>query len=141
LLFWMYHNDLKSMQETPRYSTFAKAGKDLINDWDTLSERLQDTSTFIHSVIGNLEDAEMQRDDAELIESEFVTVANMLLLAIDDAQRQINGRHNPADIQQRLDAIEKQFRANWLARNRVSGLEDSVARFKAMRQRNIQSNN
>lgn len=141
LMFWMYHNDLKSMQATPRYSAFAKSGKDLINDWDVLSERLQDTSTFIHRVIGNLEEAEMKRDDAELIESEFVTAANMLLLAIDDAQRQINGSHSSTEITQRLDAIEKQYRENWLARNRAGGLEDSVARLDMLRQRNVKSNN
>lgn len=141
LMFWMYHDDLEAMQEKPRYSAFAKAGKDLINDWDALSNRLQDTTTFIHQVIGNLEDAEMQRDDASLIESEFVTVANMLLLAIDDAQRQINGSYNPVEVAQRLDAIEKQYRANWLARNRSGGLDDSVARFNVLRQRNLDSDN
>jgi len=136
LMFWMYHNDLAEMAETPRYSSFAKSGKELINDRDSLSEKLRETSEFIHGVIGNIEDADMQRDDAELIQSEFMTVANMLLLAVDDAQRQIKASVEPDEIKGRLDAIEKQFKANWLARNREGGLSDSMARFGKMRERN-----
>jgi len=136
LMFWMYHHDLQKMREIPRYSMFAKSGKELIDDWDTLNERLSETSSYIHGVIGNIEDAEMQREDAELIQSEFVTVANMLLLAIDDAQRQIQSSGNADDIKNRLDSIQKQFEANWRARNREGGLADSVARFNSLRERN-----
>lgn len=138
LMFWMYHNSLSEMQEVPRYSSFAKSGKDLISDWDTLSTKLQETSTYIHSVIGNIEEAEMQRDDAELIQSEFVTVANMLLLAIDDAQQQIQSGTGSPDIANRMNTIETQYKANWLARNREGGLTDSIARFKTLKDRNQQ---
>lgn len=136
LMFWMYHNDLKEMQDTPRYSMFAKSGKDLIHDWDSLSERLHETSEYIYGVIGDIENAEMQREDAELIQSEFVTVANMLLLAVDDAQRQIKDAQPSPEIETRLDSIENQLRSNWLARNREGGLDDSMAGLKMIRQRN-----
>lgn len=136
LMFWMYHNSLSEMRDIPRYSMFAKSGKELIEDWDSLSEKLQETNDYIHGVMGNIEDADMDRADAELIQSEFVTVANMLLLAIDDAQGQIRDAGGRAEIEQRLDSIEKQFKANWLARNREGGLADSTARFKTMRERN-----
>ncbi len=136
LMFWMYHNSLSEMKDIPRYSMFAKSGKDLINDWDTLNTKLEETSTYIHGVIGNLEDAEMQREDAELIQSEFITVANMLLLAVDDAKYQIQSTSGGSEITNRLDTIEKQLRANWLARNREGGLADSLARFEKMRNRN-----
>jgi hypothetical protein len=136
LMFWMYHSSLKDMQDTPRYSSFAKSGQELINDWDKLSTKLTETSTYIHHVIGNIEDADMQRDDADLIQSEFVTVANMLLLAIDDAQQQIQPTDTPQQLVTRLDTMEQQFKANWLARNREGGLADSVARFNTLRKRN-----
>lgn len=136
LMYWLYHLTIEEMVGSERFRNGAKSGKELFDDLGRLKGALQKTSEYIHQVMVKLDRSDMQRADADLIKQEFRTVAAMLHLPIYDALRQLGEVVEKADLRARMDEIEQAYRANWLARNRLGGLEDSVATFGTMRRRN-----
>jgi hexosaminidase len=77
----------------------------------------------IDSATRNLHSSKMQRQDADLIQSEFVNAAAMLRYAC-----KIGRRINPASLTEELDQIVKCHRQCWLSRNRPGGLVDGLRR-------------
>lgn len=107
----------------------------LLDSPDKLKAKLKETLAYIDSVIAPLNQANMARDDAALIQREFALAARMLrqgvnhfLLVIGDDAIQ-----KPA-LKNEWDAIEEEYKDIWLSRNRPGGLSDSVARFETARE-------
>jgi hypothetical protein len=84
----------------------------------------------VDTIMAPLDEADMQRPDAELIKSEFTLAADFIrhsakrgLFLLDE------GDSSAADLRSELDGLIARYRKNWLARNRPGGLDDSAARF------------
>lgn len=118
LLFWAYHLTPDKIEERAT---------------DDLPDKLHETLTYIDDVIAALPQSQMARADSELIQSEFDIAARMLKHGAKHALLLL-GQGDAHQLQTELNAIEGQYRQNWLARNRSGGLEDSVSRFDAARQ-------
>jgi hypothetical protein len=99
---------------------------------DTWPETLRAALHRINAIMQPLENAAIQRADADLIAAEYVQVADLMRHS---AQRLlwIQGQSNrsAADLRAELEQIIARQRTNWLARNRSGGLEDSIQRFDA----------
>jgi hypothetical protein len=81
-----------------------------------------------------LDHAEMAVPDAALITREFANAAQMLKHGAKRALFVLeNGLLRADDMAADLDAIETEYRALWLARNRPGGLDDSAALLKRAR--------
>ena len=96
---------------------------------------LHDTLDTIDTIMAALDHAEMAVPDADLITREFANAAQMMrhgvkraLFALED------GLLRADDMTADLDAIETEYRALWLARNRPGGLDDSAARITRARE-------
>jgi hexosaminidase len=107
---------------------------------DEMAARFAGTAGHIDAILAPLPQAEMQRPDAALLQSEFAWVAaaskhacRRLGWAVKTAQGAPAG-----DWQNRLaqeaDELIAEYRRLWLARNRPGGLKDSLARWERMRQ-------
>jgi len=118
LLFWAYHMTPDSIRERAT---------------DDLPDRLRHTLDYIDGVMAALPQNRMARADAELIQREFETAARMLKHGARHALLLL-GHGDAATLKADLDAIEAQYRQNWLARNRPGGLEDSVSNFNTARE-------
>jgi hexosaminidase len=99
-------------------------------------EDLRATLDTIDDVMASLDRAEMAVPNDDLIMREFANAAQMLrhgakraLFALDE-----NGLLRADDLAADLDAIETEYRALWLARNRPGGLNDSAARLQQARE-------
>jgi hypothetical protein len=86
-------------------------------------ESLSACESAIHSAIAPLNAAQSARPDAALIADEFRNAAAMLLHSIQLARAKLESVDHP-----RADAIIKEHRRLWLARNRPGGLEESASR-------------
>ena len=117
LLFWSYSLTPQQMEE--------RATEDL-------PQNLKHTLEYIDGVMETLGNSTMQRDDADLIKQEFDVAARMLKHGANHALFLL-GEGNASQLKADLDAIETDYRQNWLARNRPGGLEDSVGRFDTTR--------
>ncbi|MBZ0284841.1 MAG: family 20 glycosylhydrolase [Anaerolineae bacterium] len=97
---------------------------------DARPETLQKALAEIDSIIHPINQATMQRNDHELIKQEFQQAANLLKHA---ARRllmfQEVGDDTPATLQDELKSLVAQQQANWMERNRVGGLADSLKKF------------
>jgi hexosaminidase len=90
---------------------------------------LEAAAAAIVAAMRRLDSAQMDSPDAELIKSEFANAAAMLRHAC----RRGKWRLDPSSVKrselsEELSAIIESHRRCWLARNRLGGMEDSVAR-------------
>ncbi|MEA3309722.1 MAG: glycoside hydrolase family 20 zincin-like fold domain-containing protein [Chloroflexota bacterium] len=94
---------------------------------------IQRTLAAIDTAIAPLDAAQSTRPDAGLIQAEFQFTARLLrhscrrallLLEADSLTRD--------ELTLELESLLETYRERWLARNRPGGLEDSIARFKAV---------
>ncbi|MBN1565341.1 MAG: family 20 glycosylhydrolase, partial [Anaerolineae bacterium] len=99
-------------------------------------DALRDTISTIDTIIAVLDQAKMAGPDADLIAREFANAAQLLrhgakraLFMLDEASL-LRADDMIAD----LDAIETEYRALWLVRNRPGGLDDSADRLKRARE-------
>ncbi|MBZ0291331.1 MAG: family 20 glycosylhydrolase [Anaerolineae bacterium] len=85
----------------------------------------------VNEIMDVLPDANIQRDDADLILSEFELAADLIrhscyrgMMLFDEAEK------SPAEMKQELEQLIERYKENWLARNRPGGLKDSLKRFE-----------
>jgi hexosaminidase len=131
LLFWLYHTPLDAMR-TGHFSAGLDGGsRAVLHDDERLARNLHATLGYIDDVLAPLDRADMQRPDGDLVRREMALAGAMLRHG---AQRGLFQLHDtavtPAELQAGLEAIEREFQAVWLARNRPGGLDDSVARLR-----------
>jgi hexosaminidase len=88
----------------------------------------------IDQVMAPLAQADMDHPDADLLRAEFIWAADMLRHACDRALWLLDGAPIPNEnlAEQAQDLIDR-YQTIWLARNRIGGFRESVARMKAMR--------
>jgi hypothetical protein len=100
---------------------------------DVSPETLREVLNGIEAITQPLGEAKMARSDAALIKDEFRQVANLLRHS---AQRLLlwKGERSlsPSQLYDDLETLVERQRANWLARNRPGGLDDSLARFDTL---------
>ncbi len=116
----------------------------LLNDDGTpavSSDAMAATEAYIHQVMGDLDKADMQCADGDLVKRELTYGAGLakhavhLILARLDTE---NGTIDEIDPNTRkslaaeLEELMDEHRAVWLARNREGGRQDSVARLKPL---------
>jgi hexosaminidase len=103
---------------------------------------LEQTGSYIDQVMGSLDQAQMARPDAELIQDEYRWLGSMLRLAVKMGMTRIH-----TGLDQPVSAIDERSRRAlaeelrplidrhaelWLQRSRPGGLKDGLSRFKAM---------
>ena len=105
-----------------------------------LSGDLSDAADFermrarIDEVMAPLDQATMDRADAELIHAEFTWAADMLRHACDRALWLLDGAPTPNDtLAAEVEELIDRYQILWLARNRPGGYRESVARMEATR--------
>jgi hexosaminidase len=127
LLFWAYHHPVNFLNsEVP---TFWQERQQLLKSKPNMVNKIKQSIEYIDQVMAPLESAQIGCSDAETITNEFQLAAKMLKHG---ANRLLLMFADPAidlsAVQAERDAIERQYRAQWLVRNRPGGLEDSLAR-------------
>ena len=127
-LFWIYQRSIEQLRE------FRNVAQQAAPNDALLAQNLHDTADYIDQVMRSLEQAQMARPDADLIEREFATAARMLRHGALRGLAQLENGNGKAVLLSELDAIEAEYRRNWLARNRPGGLEDSAARLRRARE-------
>ncbi len=84
----------------------------------------------VDTIMATLDQAEMQRPDADLIKAEYRLAADFIRHS---AKRglflQGEGEATAAELRSELEGLIARYRENWLARNRPGGLNDSASRF------------
>lgn len=133
VLFWAFHYPLDLFVNTPADGRFGwQMG--LLQTAADLPAGLRKTIAYVDEVIGRLADARMTCADAELVAEEFQLVADLLrhgarrmLLVLGQADVSRDA------LRAELVTLEARYRAQWLARNRPGGLEDSVKRMQEAR--------
>ena len=97
-------------------------------------ESLREAGEHINAIIGPLEAARMDREDAGLISDEFANAARMMLHACERAtailERTINSADKRDELALEMRTILGEHRRLWSARNRVGGLQDSESVFE-----------
>lgn len=100
---------------------------------------IADARAQIEDALSRMEQARMDRDDADLILAEFGINARMALFALrlGDERLKAGGvgtSQLPADVREslvlELNRIIEDFKAIWLSRNRPGGLDDSIGRME-----------
>jgi hexosaminidase len=86
-------------------------------------ENMESAEAAIDAAMRNLPASKMQREDADLIKSEFENAAAMLRFACRKGKDKTQ-----KGLQEELEQIIQHHRHCWLARNRPGGLDDSAAR-------------
>ena len=88
----------------------------------------------IDEVMAPLENAQMDRADAELLRAEFTWAADMLRHACDRALWLLDGALAPNEtLAAEAEDMIGRYQILWLARNRPGGYRESVAHMEAMR--------
>jgi hypothetical protein len=83
----------------------------------------------IDAAVRNIHQSKMRCKDPALVESELENAAEMLRFACALGQWKLDpGSQNADDLNRRRDQIASHHRKCWLARNRLGGLADSLAR-------------
>jgi hypothetical protein len=132
ILLWFYHYPLSYMRQHWRDKLIEVDQK--LDDDEGLKAKLHLTLDYIDEVMSPLKWAQMQAHDADLVVREFASAAAMLRHGAQIALYQLGDRAaTGAQLRAGLDAIEAEFRALWLQRNRPGGLDDSAARLAAAR--------
>lgn len=99
-------------------------------------EGLLETAAYIEEVQRRLPDARMATEDAELVVDEFRVAAGLLAHACKNGIARLEAGTSTADLPagaraalaDDLAPLLSEYRRLWLARNRLGGLADSVAR-------------
>ncbi len=134
-LMWIYHFTLDQFP-TARYARWLEGNnREALKDRPLLTRNLHETINYIDEVMADMENAQMQVPDADIIKREFGLTARMLkhgakraLLELEDDS--VSKESLLAD----MDEIITIYRQNWLTRNRPGGLDDSAARLLRARQ-------
>ncbi|MCP4537837.1 MAG: family 20 glycosylhydrolase [Chloroflexi bacterium] len=104
------------------------------------SGKMEKAMATVDSVMARLQEAQMQGEDAELIQREFVWVADMLRHACRRAIWVSGDANSPenTELRQRLvqdiERLLAEHRAIWHARNRPGGFKESQARLEKVQQ-------
>jgi hypothetical protein len=101
---------------------------------------LEQTGTYIDQVMATLEQAQMERADANLIHDEFSWLGDILRLSVKIGMaRAQNGLDEPVSslspasrraLAEEMRPLLDRFADLWVQRSRPGGLEDGLARFK-----------
>ena len=106
----------------------------MLNNNSLLYENLYGTIEYIDDAMKPLDQAQIERPDADLIKREYRQAAHMLRHGAQRALLQIgDDRVSKADLLADLNALIAEQQALWLARNRPGGLEDSLKSLYAAR--------
>jgi hypothetical protein len=97
-------------------------------------ESLREAGEHINAIMGPLDSARMDREDAGIISDEYANAARMMLHACERARAILEGTISSTDKRDEL-ALEMrtilgEHRRLWCARNRVGGLQDSESVFE-----------
>jgi hexosaminidase len=101
---------------------------------DVTVESLREVGEHINAIIGPLDGARMDREDAGIIRDEYANAARMMLHACERGTAILEGTISSAEKRDEL-ALEMrtilgEHRRLWSARNRVGGLQDSESVFE-----------
>lgn len=104
------------------------------------SENPKETIAYLHSlsaqvdtILAPLNQSQISRPDASIIRDEFFQVGALLRHSIDRIALLLGDEERaPDELQAELNRLIDQQRANWLARNRPGGLDDSLRRFNKL---------
>ncbi|MGC9523530.1 MAG: glycoside hydrolase family 20 zincin-like fold domain-containing protein [Anaerolineae bacterium] len=99
---------------------------------DLSAESFETTLARIDDIMSALDDAEMERPDAELVKREYANAARLLRHACRRALQLLDEDEDPerkAELKADLEEAIEEHKALWLARNRPGGLKKSLARF------------
>ncbi len=130
VLFWLYRQPLADFGRQQHRDWIIGNSREVMSDRRQFAENLNRTVQYVDEVMSTLENAQMQRPDADLIEREFVTAAQMLKHGAKRGLLQLDGSVSKQALTAELDEILAAYRQNWLARNRPGGLDDSAARLR-----------
>ncbi len=131
-LFLAYSVSLDAMRSSLFANRLSPEAQAVLADDARLTANLRATLDYIDGALQPLSRAEMARPDADLVTREFALAGWMLRHGAQRALFQLGGEDFSAgSLAADLDAIETEFRALWLARNRPGGLDDSIARLHA----------
>lgn len=129
LLFNTYHRRLADARQPERQTWLTPDARAVLADDDVLREKLEATLAYVDRVTADLPRAAMTAPDADLITCEFALAAQMLRHGAKRWLWQLPGSTlTRDDLAAELSAIEADYRAVWLARNRPGGLQHSAAR-------------
>jgi hexosaminidase len=95
-------------------------------------ESLRGAGEHIEAVIGPLDSARMDREDAGIISDEYANAARMMLHACERAGAMLEGTidEKREELATEMRTILGEHRRLWSARNRVGGLQDSESVFE-----------
>jgi hypothetical protein len=128
-LFWAYLRPLNALRDTSNAWIYPQS-HEVVRDAALLTQKLHETIDYIDEIVTPVEHAKMAVPDADLIKHEFAAAAHMLKHGAKRALSQLDDKGDNQTLLADLGAIEVEFRQNWLARNRIGGLDDSVARLR-----------
>ncbi|MEP7290227.1 MAG: glycoside hydrolase family 20 zincin-like fold domain-containing protein [Chloroflexota bacterium] len=133
MLHWIYTMSLDQMRHGWRRGLYGDS-EEVLNTNSLLYENLYGTMEYIDEVMKPLDDARINRPDADLIKREFKQSAHMLKHGALRALLQVGDTSiKKADMLEDLDAIIEEQKALWLARNRPGGLDDSLVSLQEAR--------
>lgn len=100
---------------------------------DIRPETLHRVVEAVNQIIAPLNQAQMQRPDADLVKAEFQQAANLLLHSAHRLLFIADEEGSPAELQAELQSVMAKHRELWLTRNRRGGLDDSLNRFDTLK--------
>jgi hypothetical protein len=100
---------------------------------DIRPETLHRVVETVNQIIAPLNQAQMQRPDADLVKAEFQQAANLLLHSAHRLLFIADEEGSPAELQAELQSVMAKHHELWLTRNRPGGLDDSLNRFNTLK--------
>lgn len=92
------------------------------------AEKIDEVILLIKDIKNRLNDVKMNCPDADLIQSEYKTALDMVWL-FTQCRKQIIQNKPISDLKNQAEAIAALHRENWLARNKLSGLDNGLVPF------------
>ncbi len=133
LLHWVYTVPLEQMRTKWRRALYDNSAE-VLNTNSLLYENLYGTLEYIDDVMKPLDQAQINRADADLIKREFRQTAHLLKHGAKRALLQAGDSSiSKAEMLEDLNAIIAEQQALWLARNRAGGLDDSLVNLEEAR--------
>ncbi len=134
ILFWIYQMPLAQMRTRWNRWLYGDSAAVLQSDGQ-LSEGMYATIEYIDDVMKPMAEAQMARDDADLLKREFTQAAHLMQHGARRALFEMGDKAmSKADLLAEIDGLIEEQKALWLARNRPGGLDDSIARLLKARQ-------
>ena len=128
VLYWAYSVSVDEMRSSKFANRLSQETQAILANETQLTANLHATLDYIDGTLQPLSRSDMARPDAGLITREFALAAWMLRHGARRALFQLGERDLTAELLAAdLTAIEAEYRALWLMRNRPGGLEDSAA--------------